>query len=259
MTEFIPGAVWCPSVCSHAHSRRGGCWAEPPSFFVCSVRSAISRNISGLSRHSRGRRISVSATSVAAFGPLAGLSISLIRAKAKDAVGSSRSLYIRRYRCGDLITSMEMASIIALPICDMRRDLRISATSAAVKGARLTAPPMAPASRSGSAPAPARTRCRRAEGATKHQHWGERFGGRMTGRSCGESQDHSTLTSHERAAAHSITSSASTVGRISRPLLANSRPFMPGITTSVNIRSIRVFACPSRSSASFPFEVAATP
>jgi len=57
----------------------------------------------------------------------------------------------------------------------------------------------------------------RAEGATKCQHRGERFGGRMTGRSCGGSQDHSTLTSHERAAAHSITSSASTVGRISRP------------------------------------------
>jgi hypothetical protein len=72
-------SVWCPSVCSHAHSRRGGCWAEPPSFFVCSVRSAISRNISGLSRHSRGRRILVSATSVAAFGSLAGLLISLIR------------------------------------------------------------------------------------------------------------------------------------------------------------------------------------
>ena len=80
-----------------------------------------------------------------------------------------------------------------------------------------TAPPMAPASRSGSAPAPARTRCGRAEGATKHQHLGERFGGRMTGRSCGGSQDHSTLTSHERAAAHSITSWAITVGRISRP------------------------------------------
>jgi hypothetical protein len=66
------------------------------------------------------RRISVSANSVAAFGALAGPSISLIRAKAKIALGSSRSLYIRRYRCGDSITSMEMASIIALPICDMR-------------------------------------------------------------------------------------------------------------------------------------------
>jgi hypothetical protein len=79
------------------------------------------------------RRISVSANSVSAFGALARPSISLIRAKAKIALGSSRSLYIRRYRCGDSITSMEMASIIALPICDMRRDLRISATSAAVK------------------------------------------------------------------------------------------------------------------------------
>ena len=88
------------------------------------VSAVIFHNLSGLSRHSRGRRISVSATSVAAFGPLAGLSISLIRAKAKDARGSSRSLYIRRYRCGDSITSMQMASIIALPICDMRRDLR---------------------------------------------------------------------------------------------------------------------------------------
>ena len=107
-----------------------------PITIAGSVRSAISRNISGLSRHSRGRRISVSANSVAAFGVLAGPSISLIRAKAKDAVGSSRSLYIRRYRCCDSITSMEMASIIALPICNMRRDLRISATSAAVKGAR---------------------------------------------------------------------------------------------------------------------------
>jgi hypothetical protein len=66
------------------------------------------------------RRISVSANSVSAFGALAGPSISLIRAKAKIALGSSRSLYIRRYRCGDSITSMEMASIIALPICDMR-------------------------------------------------------------------------------------------------------------------------------------------
>ena len=88
------------------------------------VSAVIFHNISGLGRHSRGRQISVSATSVAAFGPLAGLSVSLIRAKAKDAAGSSRSLYIRRYRCGDSITSMEMASIIALPICDMRRDLR---------------------------------------------------------------------------------------------------------------------------------------
>jgi hypothetical protein len=66
------------------------------------------------------RRISVSANSVSAFGALARPSISLIRAKAKIALGSSRSLYIRRYRCGDSITSMEMASIIALPICDMR-------------------------------------------------------------------------------------------------------------------------------------------
>ena len=120
----------------HTSKKMTGRPPRQPITIAGSVRSAISRNISGLSRHSRGRRISVSATSVAAFGPLAGLSISLIRAKAKDAVGSSRSLYIRRYRCGDLITSMEMASIIALPICDMRRDLRISATSAAVKGAR---------------------------------------------------------------------------------------------------------------------------
>jgi hypothetical protein len=37
---------------------------------------------------------------------LAGLLISLIRAKAKDAAGSSRSLYIRRYRSGDSITSI---------------------------------------------------------------------------------------------------------------------------------------------------------
>jgi hypothetical protein len=35
------------------------------------VSAVIFHNISGLSRHSRGRRISVSATSVAAFGPLA--------------------------------------------------------------------------------------------------------------------------------------------------------------------------------------------
>jgi hypothetical protein len=152
------------------------------NFFVCSVRSAISRNISGLSRQSR--RISVSANSVAAFGVLAGLLISLIRAKAKDAVGSSDSLYIRRYRCGNSITSMEMTIIRALPICDMRRDLGNLGNSADVKGAQAaTAPAMAPASRSGSArtptSTPARTRCRRAEGATKCRHWAECFGGGM--------------------------------------------------------------------------------
>ena len=84
------------------------------------------------------------------------------------------------------------------------------------KARAATAPAMAPASRSGSAPTPtpARTRCRRAEGATKRRHWAECFGGGMTGRSCGVSQHHPTLTSHERAAAHSITPSAraSTVG-----------------------------------------------
>ena len=96
------------------------------------------------------------------------------------------------------------------------------------KARAATAPAMAPASRSGSAPTPtpARTRCRRAEGATKRRHWAECFGGGMIGRSCAGSQDHPTLTSHEGAAAHSITSSArvlrvttsaARVGRTVRP------------------------------------------
>ena len=179
---------WYPSVCSHAHSRRGGCCGEPPSFFVCSVRSAISRNISGLSRHSRGRRISVTAISVAAFGPLAGLSISLIRAKAK-AVGSSRSLYVPLYRCGDLN--------------------HVGGADFNNRFVNLQYATRSQSSRPGSAPTPtpARTRCRRAEGATKCRHWAECFGGGMTGRSCGGSQDRPTLTSHERATAQSITSS----------------------------------------------------
>jgi hypothetical protein len=174
-----------PVVCSHAHSRRGGCCGEPPSFFVCSVRSAISRNISGLSRHSRGRRISVTAISVAAFGPLAGLSISLIRAKAK-AVGSSRSLYVPLYRCGDLN--------------------HVGGADFNNRFVNLQYATRSQSSRPGSAPTPtpARTRCRRAEGATKCRHWAECFGGGMTGRSCGGSQDRPTLTSHERAVDHFV-------------------------------------------------------
>ena len=50
----------------------------PSSSFVRFVRSAISRNMSGLSPKSRGRRISVNTDSVTSFA-LADLSISLIR------------------------------------------------------------------------------------------------------------------------------------------------------------------------------------
>jgi len=96
-------------------------------------------------------------------------------------------------RCG----SFELQSVYPTTI-DVRFDhvdgdaSRNLAISAAIKGAHAaTAPAMAPASRSGSAPTPtpARTRCRRAEGAAKRRHWAECFGGGMTGRSCGGSQD----------------------------------------------------------------------
>ena len=64
-----------PSAAASRH-RAGAVTAGPrlQSSFVRSVRSAISRNVSGLRRKSRGRRISVCTDSVAA----AGLSISLI-------------------------------------------------------------------------------------------------------------------------------------------------------------------------------------
>jgi hypothetical protein len=62
------------------------------------------------------------------------------------------------------------------------RDPRLvscAARSSGPRSRRASASPTVPRAR----PAPSPSRCRpRAEGATKSQHWGERFGGRMTGR-----------------------------------------------------------------------------